>query len=176
MSGAIEGHNWVLLLACLAAVISDVYFRKIYNWLTLSLGLLGFIHAFLMFGWGGIIQSFFGILAAFFLFSGLFWLRFLGGGDVKYLMALGAWGGLKFILEVGGLSVVLGGGLSLLMLIRAGRISAFLKSSYFFLLSIWVPELKLHYKPVAEDLKLPFALPISISVFLVIVGFGEILK
>ena len=96
MSGKIEFINYVILSVAIIAAMTDLFSGKIYNWLTVPTALGGFLAAGMCFGWTGIGQAFLGFIAGFVLYGWMFGLRFVGAGDVKLLMALGAWGGFRY--------------------------------------------------------------------------------
>lgn len=85
MPGKIDAALAVTL-TCAIAVFTDLRARKIPNWLTVTSLLLGVAFTDWLHAIGGVAVG----LAAFIPFFIVGW---LGGGDVKLLMALGAWGG-----------------------------------------------------------------------------------
>jgi prepilin peptidase CpaA len=91
----------------------------------------------------------------------MFWLGVMGGGDVKLLMALGAWGGLAFTEEVAVLGVLLGGALAVALLASRGRLLAFIGKMRRFLLTVFVKELELELPKVDRKLTMPFGIPIA---------------
>lgn len=84
---------WMLFpLSCLTvAVVLDIRFRRLPNWLTLPMALAGLSAAACRGGWGAFVESLGGF--AFLLLLGfLAWsFGFAGGGDGKLAAGVGAW-------------------------------------------------------------------------------------
>jgi hypothetical protein len=76
----------------IGAAATDLLWGRIYNWLTAPALVFGLAVSAGLGGWSGLGDSLLGALAGLLLYGWMFWLRVLGGGDVKLLMALGAWG------------------------------------------------------------------------------------
>lgn len=100
-----------LILATLVAsiaVITDLRFGRVYNWLTFPAMLLGWLLNLYLFGLSGLGYSlaatFLGIML--YMPGGIFGL--IGMGDVKLLGALGAIGGSNYVLTIFLYSSVLG--------------------------------------------------------------------
>jgi prepilin peptidase CpaA len=107
------------------AVLSDVRFHRIPNWLTLS-ALFG---ALLASPWAGAtsgpIESAAGAALGFALLVGPYALGGMGAGDVKALMALGAWLGPVSAIEATAWAVIVAGVFSVIMLSLNGEIIAY---------------------------------------------------
>jgi prepilin peptidase CpaA len=104
---------WPTLVAVSAATITDLYSRRIPNWLVFPYWLAGIVVRGMLFGWHGIWQSFAGAGVAIGIFGVFFLLGGMGAGDVKLCAAVGAWVGpaqilfaLVFTGLAGGLLVV----------------------------------------------------------------------
>jgi prepilin peptidase CpaA len=145
------------------ATITDLFFGKIYNWLTAPAALIGLGVSFYLFGWSGILQSVAALLVGLALYGWIFGIRMIGGGDVKLLMALGAWGGIRYTFDVALLGVVLGGAMSIGVLLYKGKLFAFSRRMYYFLLSVLIKELEPQALKVDKNIKMPFGIPISIA-------------
>ncbi|WP_051310040.1 A24 family peptidase [Desulfogranum japonicum] len=108
------------VIAC--AVITDVWKGKIYNWLTLPALVMGLGLAGIQQGWTGLGLSFLGLLIG----GGLplipFCLGALGGGDVKLFAAIGALMGPAFICETLLASVLAGGVISFVVILKRSKI------------------------------------------------------
>lgn len=150
----------VCVISAIAA-ISDVAAGKIYNWLTLPALVSGLGAAAYFGGWSGLGDAALGAGFGLILYGWMFWLRVMGGGDVKLLMALGAWGGFAFVQEVAILGVLLGGVLALAWLGLHGRMAAFLRKMRRFLLTLFIKELELELPELDRKLTMPFGLPIA---------------
>lgn len=164
MFGVTSPSLFVMALSSVLALFLDLKYRKLFNWFTIPLLMAGLLFSALSHGLPGVISSSQGVAVAFGLFAWMFWLRFLGGGDVKYMMALGSWGGPQFIFQVAILSVVIAGLLALMALTWRGLILDWAKHVYAFLLSLWVPGLKPHYVPLDESVRIPFGVPTALAV------------
>jgi prepilin peptidase CpaA len=105
MPGGFEITLWALLVI---ASVTDLLWGKIYNATTFPFLLAGLVCRFL---WQGISSAQEGCLAvavAFSLFFPLWMIRTLAAGDVKLLMAAGAWSDTKTIISVAITSIFVG--------------------------------------------------------------------
>lgn len=163
MFGQIETLRFLVSLTAALAAVSDLWKGRIYNALTVPAAVLGVVVAVYWLGWSGLGQSVLGMLAGLILFGWIFWIRHLGGGDVKLLIALGAMGGAGFALEVAILSVVLGGVFSIGSLVWNGKLLGFLKKLRMFLYSLLVKELEVQIPVSDRNLTIPFGVPMAIG-------------
>jgi prepilin peptidase CpaA len=112
----------VLLLLLLAAGIEDARRREIANWKNAAIALLApvwwFFHgySFADAGWQLLIA-----LGVFAVFIGAFHFGWMGGGDVKMIGALALWLPFDAVLFMLVVMSIIGGGLTLLMLIDHWR-------------------------------------------------------
>ena len=110
----------VVLVAALAAAVTDVWKFKVSNFLTLPLLLSGLAYHWLSQGWPGLGMSVLGALFGFAVLLPMFLLGGMGGGDVKLLAAAGAWVGWPLALVVF-LAAALAQGIYAVVLIVACR-------------------------------------------------------
>jgi prepilin peptidase CpaA len=152
----------VALISSVAAIM-DVATGRIYNWLTLPALLAGLFASAWLGGWAGLGDAALGAVAGLVLYGWMFWLRVMGGGDVKLLMALGAWGGFAYVQEVAALGVMLGGALAVVLLAFQGKLVAFLRKMRRFVTSLLIKELELELPKVDRKLTMPFGPPIAVA-------------
>jgi prepilin peptidase CpaA len=157
-----------ILLYCVAAIslvaiISDLARGRIYNWLTLPALIAGLGASLGFAGFPGLASGLLGAVAGLALFGWMFAIGMTGGGDVKLLMALGAWGGLEFTLKTAFFSVILGGAMALVILAVRGRLLDFARRMYRFLLSVFVRELAVEKPKLDPVSTMPFGIPIAAS-------------
>ncbi|MGH9414053.1 MAG: prepilin peptidase [Terriglobales bacterium] len=108
----------VVWLACLAAVW-DLAWRSIPRWLTVAGGLLGLAHAILAGSWLSSLSA----AAAGLAFGVLLWqLDAVGGGDAKWLAALGALLGFRGLCFAVCLALIIAGITALVQLARQHRL------------------------------------------------------
>ena len=155
------GLNDYLLLAVISlAAITDLTAGKIYNKLTYPAILVGFLLPAV----GGEV-GFFDALAGFLIgFVPLFVVHQMGGiggGDVKLLGALGALGGYPFILHIMFYSFLIGGLVSISIIIWEGRLSETLRRMGKNLYFLFIPGTK----PMVSNAgyKIPFGFAISLG-------------
>lgn len=122
MAGVFEIGVWCLLIL---ASVTDIVWGKVYNALTLPFLFAGLLlHLFT----SGAVQAGTSLLAvgtAFAVFFPLYFAKIMAAGDVKLLMAAGAWLDPKSILHIAGVSIVLGALVGLIILIgRKGIVGA----------------------------------------------------
>lgn len=154
---------WAVVVVGAIASVTDLTQGKIYNWLTLPAAIAGIAFSTYWGGWEGLGQALLGILVALGLYGWMFWIRMMGAGDVKLLMAFGAWGGMQYALRVGVLGVFVGGALAVVLLAFKGRLLTLIKKLYRFILSVVVKELVLETPQVDRKLTMPYGIPISIA-------------
>lgn len=119
----------VLLAATvLIAAATDIRKREIPNWLTLSAILAGLVAHPVLSGWEGLKLSMVGFLVAALVFLPLFVLRFLGGGDVKLMGAIGAMAGYQNLFVVFLLDAMLAGVAAVVLIVVRGRVRQTLRN------------------------------------------------
>ena len=151
----------VLTVTSVIAAATDSVRGKVYNWLTLPMIATGIVAgAVLNWPWGP-VDALSGSGLALLLFGWMFFIGMMGGGDVKFLMGLGAWGGTRFTLEVALLSVMFGGAMAVVILLIRGRLGFFIGEIQRFFVSLVVRELEIQSPRVDKKLKMPFAVPIA---------------
>jgi Flp pilus assembly protein protease CpaA len=153
----------VIPAIALIALITDLTRSKIYNWLTLPALVAGVAVQSCLGGWGGLAQSGLGVLAGLVLFGWMFWTGAMGGGDVKLLMAIGAWVGPGQTAETALLSIALGGAFALVIMIATGRIVDFSRRLYHSVMTLFVRELEFEMPKLNTRWKMPFGVPLSIA-------------
>ena len=163
MFGRIEFFRFLIVTAALIATGTDLSIGRIYNKFNLIVALVGISSSVYFLGWSGLGGSFLAVILGLALYGWMFMLRFMGAGDVKYLMALGACGGVYYVLQVAVLAVLMGGVLSLLVLLVKGRLMNFISRVYYFILSIVVPELEIDLPRIDRSMTIPFGVPLSLA-------------
>lgn len=109
---------WISIIVSLIAAVTDWRTRKVRNVLVFPVCLAGVIWQFMGDGVSGVQNAVIGAAIPLVLFP-LFVLRMLGAGDIKLLMALGAWLGLKDCGVLLVFSILFGGAMALgIMLIN----------------------------------------------------------
>ena len=124
----------VLLVLILIAAISDILYRRIPNWLTISgmlsgIGLNAFLHPL----WPGMKLSLLGFAAAFMVYFVLFAIRATSAGDVKLMAAIGAMVGWQDWIAIFAITAVLGGIFAVLFSIAQKRLQKTLRNVGFIL-------------------------------------------
>ena len=150
------------------ALYRDLRYRKIPNWLTFPAMLLGSAlnAAFTDQAW---YFSLFGMLIGFLLFLLPFLLGGIGAGDVKLLMALGAFLGAKPVFWVGLYGGVAGGLLSLLaIIIHQNGLLEVKRSLVLLVASIWDKDIRreLFGPDQTSKLNIPYGLAIFIGLII----------
>lgn len=111
-----------LIALVVLAAASDVRSREIPNWLTAAGILAGFSLHIYRAGWGGAKFAALGFGLACLLFLPLFFLRWLGGGDAKLMIAIGALSGWQMLLVIFILDAIFGGLAAAVLMLVKGRI------------------------------------------------------
>lgn len=165
--GAIEtlwgGHfAWIAVWLALVA-LWDLRTGRIPNAFTFPVLLAGLVWQTWSRGPAGLGDAALGVLLGFLILGWMYALGHLGGGDVKFLMALGAWGGSIFALKVALLSILLGGVLAAVVLAFQGKLGEVFLRIFRFLRSAWIAQLALEFPKVDRSRTLPFGLPIAVA-------------
>jgi prepilin peptidase CpaA len=163
LPGKIDLAPIVISLLSITAAFTDAWRGRIYNWLTLPAIIMGILFWILQNGATGFQFSLVGVMVGFLILIWMYALKFLGAGDVKLLMALGAWGGAKFAVETAVLSVVLGGIFAFFILLFRGRLLEFISKAYNFILGIMMKEMKITPMKFDRTMKMPFGIPMAIA-------------
>jgi prepilin peptidase CpaA len=125
------GAEALLLALVLGAAVYDVRFRRIPNWLTVSGIILGLVlNSFLkegasisVFGFAGLFFSLKGFGLAFAVYVFLYAMHAMGAGDVKLMAAVGAITGWENWFGIFIVTAIIGGIMSLALVIVRGRLS-----------------------------------------------------
>ena len=158
-----EFQTYPVLVFSLVAALTDLCRGKIYNWLTLPAILLGIGYGATTAGFSGATSALLGVATGLSLYGWMFWFGTMGGGDIKLLMALGAWSGPLYAFHVGVLGIFTGGALALLILLFSGKLVSFIRRMYRFVLTLMVKELELETPKIDRKLTMPFGIPIAIA-------------
>lgn len=100
-----------------AAFLTDIQSMKIPNWITVTGMVSGVIYHGIALGWDGLIFSASGLTAGFGLLLIMYWLRAVGGGDVKLFGGIGAWAGTGLTLSTLMYSILIAGGIGIVILL-----------------------------------------------------------
>ena len=128
----------VIIGLVLLAMYSDLRWRKIPNCLTLPAIALGFLLNFLGNGWNGVIFAFFGLLLGMGLLMLPYLLGGMGGGDAKFMGALGALLGSYAILNVFLYTTLVGGGIAIAVAVANRSLIEMLKRMWLFLKCVFL--------------------------------------
>ncbi len=152
--------------ACCLAVFTDLRYAKIPNWLVISLAALGLAWRATT-GWGPLASALLAMLCVLVVLVPLFAVGWFGGGDVKFMAAIGAVlgfpGWIPFVL----LTLASGGLLSLIFAACAGQLRTALAAvAHMFQLAVYAQT------PVAAAktrVHVPYALAIAAGYLLSLV-------
>lgn len=100
-----------------AAFLTDIQSMKIPNWITVTGMVSGVIYHGIAHGWEGVVFSVSGLAAGFGLLIMMYWLRAVGGGDVKLFGGIGAWTGIGFTLSSMMYSILIAGAIGIVILL-----------------------------------------------------------
>jgi prepilin peptidase CpaA len=152
----------ILTLAIIAS-ITDLTTGRIFNWLTFTMALVALVFSLIEHGLSGVLTPIIAMGVGLLCYGWMFWFGMLGGGDVKLLMAFGAWGDSSFVLEVALLGIMLGGVMAFLMLLFKGKLKNFILRLRRFMFSLMVSEMEFETFKIDHKLTMPFGIPISVA-------------
>jgi prepilin peptidase CpaA len=123
--------KFVLITALFISLITDIKNRKILNIVTLPAIIIGFIYYTSVQGLDGFLFSGKGFLIGFSLLLIPYLLGGIGAGDVKLLAAIGALMGSSFVLYSFVYIALIGGLISVILIMKKNGVKNSLKSFYF---------------------------------------------
>lgn len=109
------------VLLSIIAGWTDLRSRRIPNWLTVPGFALGVVANTMVGGWAGLKSSLLGAVVGFGLLLPFFLLRSMGGGDLKFAVALGAFAGPGLLVDLLIGSVFVAGAMALALVIYKRR-------------------------------------------------------
>lgn len=115
---------WMLAIlapAMLLASWNDYRTHRVPNWLNAALAAAGIAAQGWVWGWAGVGQALGGMAVGFALLFGLWLMRGMGAGDVKFMAAIGAWLGPQMTLYAVAAGGIVGGILAIAMIIARGK-------------------------------------------------------
>ncbi len=114
----------VLIPGILLASWIDFSQRRVPNLLNLALIVTGFVAQFSYFGWSGVANGAYGLLAGFGLLIVPWMMHAMGAGDVKLMAAIGVWLGPLMTFYSFALGAVIGGLVAVVMILSTRRLGA----------------------------------------------------
>lgn len=121
----------ILSTVLLISFVTDIKERKILNIVTFPAILFGLIYHSILNGMSGIAYSGLGFLLGFGLLLVPFLLGGMGAGDVKLMAAIGALTGMNFTLQAFVFIALIGGGISILLIIKQKGLINSVRSSIY---------------------------------------------
>jgi len=155
MAGGYQIGLWCLLITATAC---DLFWGKVFNWVN-GLFLLGglFTH-FILGGFPAIVAPFQAIVLAFAFFFPFYYVKAFAAGDVKLLMAIGAWTDPRLVFEMGIVAILVGAVVGTWVMLRTRGLKSGLDSMK--------KHLKQKEKPKAGT-RMPFAPAFLCAFFLI---------
>lgn len=155
--------QYAILTFAAVAAVTDLIWGKIYNLWVVVIVLSGLCSAHAYGGLSLLIQGLLGLGAGLLLYGWMFAIGMMGGGDVKFLMALGVWGGPLYVTHVALLAILLGGGLALVLLTFQGRIRSWVDRVYLSVLSLVLKDVEFRAPELDKKMTFPFGIPLAIA-------------
>lgn len=141
--------------------IHDLLTRRIPNWLTFPAMLAALAAQGWYFGVGGLANGVLGLALGFVLYFPIHALGHMGAGDVKLLMAVGAWLGWRDCVSVAVGAILLGAAFAFGEILWRGRLLVVCANTYSFLRALFVPGLVAEKLKVDESRKFAFGLCVA---------------
>ena len=118
---------FLLIIILLIAVIFDIRFHRIPNWLTFPTLIIAIAYHVWTRGFAGLVFGFAGLLVGIAVLSIPYLLGGMGAGDVKLMGAIGGFLGPKNVLLAFLCSAIIGGLYAILLLALRGKMNEILK-------------------------------------------------
>ncbi len=147
----------------LTTAVTDLAYKKIYNFITIPAIALGLVGNSVFGGWGGLKLSLIGLLIG----GGAFFLIFvfggMGGGDVKLMAAIGTLMGYPFIVGAVFYSILVGGLMAIILMIWKGTLWSSFKNIFRSFYTSLVPGLERVPLDPESSLPVPYGLAIVLG-------------
>lgn len=108
----------IIGLGLVVATVIDLHSRRIPNWLTVNLSMVGLANSLWVKGWSGLGEHIVALLIGLIIFFVFYLLNIFGAGDAKMMAALGAIMGIPFIIYASFIVVFVGGIISFILLMK----------------------------------------------------------
>ena len=145
MSGGSEYALWALLAV---ASVTDLVWGNIFNGVTFAFLVVGVVYRFWRAGIPEGVTALIAIAVAFIFFFPLWRLKLFAAGDVKLLMAVGAWSDSRLVIELALGAILVGAVVGSIVLVRKLGLMAGLRSVREHA-RVMVPKVKSHRMPFA---------------------------
>ncbi|MCO5143535.1 MAG: A24 family peptidase [Oligoflexia bacterium] len=162
----------ISLAVALFGGVYDLLTKRIPNWWTFPMMVVGIVAQILVYGFLGLGHALLGIGFGFILFFPIYAFGYMGAGDVKLLMAVGAFVGWKLVLVAAIISIIVGGIFALIETAYRGRLFYVLKRTFYVVRALVLPGLVPEPLKIDESRKFAFGLCIAAS--LVVIGYMQI--
>ena len=154
-----------LAALALIAAFTDLRKREIPNWLTVGGVAAGLALNTWISGWAGLKSAALGLGLAALVFVPIFVMRWLGGGDVKLMAAIGALAGPANVMVIFVLDAIFGGVVALAAILLRGRLVKTLRN----ITRMFQPEREAELEAGNEkSMGLPRAVTIAAATLLVL--------
>jgi prepilin peptidase CpaA len=154
----------------------DLRTRRIPNYLTFGAALAGLSYNLVVYGWGGLLAGFLGLVLGFGFLILPYLMGGMGAGDVKALAALGAWLGPKATMYLFVYMALAGGVMALGVLIWKGILWQKIRRGWVSLvnLSLCRGEVAtVDFTPIQKTAGIPYGVAIALGMgVLLVIGGG----
>jgi prepilin peptidase CpaA len=146
----------VLTLLFLIVLYLDTKYQMIPNWLTVGTILISWIIALALGGFSLLLTSLLGTLIGFLILFIPYALGGVGGGDIKFLAAVGSLTSFSLLLKIVLLGLIIGGAVSIFVLLKNSEIRSFKQFLYALFLRKYLPTnlAKSHAIPLGSCISL----------------------
>lgn len=154
----------ITLTGLFIATVIDVRQRRIPNWLTVGVSVVGLTHNLIIKGWTGFGEHTLAMLFGLILFFVFYLLGAFGAGDAKMMAALGAVMGFPFIFIASMLIILIGGMISFAILLKNRGFKNVMFFLYTFLRALFTGKLKDFNEGVSKTSKNTFPFSVAITI------------
>ena len=157
----------ILVVFIIITLVTDLKYRKIFNFITLPAIILGLGVNTISGGFAGFMHSFLGMAAGFCFLIVIYLLGGVGAGDVKYMAVVGSLKGVKFLVLGGLYGAIAAGAYAVIMLAIRKRLFYTLNKVVIALVCFISSKKKesLEFDP-GDSLKLPYSVFLSIGMII----------
>jgi prepilin peptidase CpaA len=154
----------IILSGLFIATVIDVRKRRIPNWLTVIMSISGLINSFTVKGWSGLGEHTLAMLTGLILFFIFYLMGVFGAGDAKLMADLGAVMGFPFIFIASAVIILIGGIISLLVLLKSKGLQHVMFLIYSFFKALFTGTIKEFNNGITKTSENTFPFSIAITI------------
>lgn len=161
-------YDLPLFVLLVAAVYTDLAYKKVYNWITIPVTCAGIVLHSFSGGWSGLFFSLAGCALGAGIFLIPYFLGAVGAGDVKLAAAIGALTGYIFVVRAIFYSSLIASLMAAIWMLKRGELKSGLKRTLTLGKVIFCPAKRKTVLSAGAQGEIPYAVAMVIGTFIVL--------